>query len=37
MSGRLLSKACVTLFAVMAMGIGTGQAHQMLYDQDGYR
>ena len=37
MSGRLQSKACVTLFAVMAMGIGTGQAHQMLYDQDGYR
>ena len=27
----------MTLFAVMAMGIGTGQAHQMLYDQDGYR
>ena len=37
MSGRLHSKARVTLFAIMMMGIGTGQAHQMLYDQDGYR
>src|SRR5215472_13556850 len=37
MSGRLHSKACMMLFAVMAMGIGTGQAHQMLYHQDGYR
>src|SRR5215470_18242677 len=37
MSRRLHSKACMMLFAVMAMGIGTGQAHQMLYDQDGYR
>jgi GAF domain-containing protein len=25
------------LFAVLVMGIGTAQAHQMLYDQDGYR
>ena len=37
MSRRLHNKACMTFFAVMAMGIGTGQAHQMLYDQDGYR
>src|SRR5215469_6693793 len=37
MSRRLHSKACMMLFAAMAMGIGTGQAHQMLYDQDGYR
>jgi hypothetical protein len=30
-------KARMTLFAVAAMGIGTAHAHQMLYDQDGYR
>src|SRR5467141_3013400 len=26
-----------SLFAVLVMGIRTAQAHQMLYDQDGYR
>src|SRR5215813_8578528 len=30
-------KTCFTLIGVVAMGIGTAQAHQMLYDQDGYR
>src|SRR5215469_9162850 len=30
-------KAGITLFVVMAIGIGTAQGHQMLYDQDGYR
>src|SRR5438477_1258375 len=27
----------MTLLAVLAMGIGMSQAHQMLYDQDGYK
>jgi hypothetical protein len=27
----------MTLVTAMAMGIGTAQAHQMLYDQDGYK
>src|SRR6516165_4522148 len=28
---------CITLFVLVAMGIGTAQGHQMLYDEDGYR
>jgi hypothetical protein len=34
---RLRCKALASIFAVLVMGIGTAQAHQMLYDQDGYR
>ena len=30
-------RACITLFPVAAVCIGTARAHQMLYDQDGYR
>src|SRR5215470_3678138 len=30
-------RVCITLFAVAAVCIGTARAHQMLYDQDGYR
>jgi hypothetical protein len=37
MLGRLRCKALISLFAVLVMGICTAQAHQMLYDQDGYR
>src|SRR6266446_298144 len=37
MLGRLRCKALNSLFAVLVMGIRTAQAHQMLYDQDGYR
>jgi hypothetical protein len=37
MLGRLRCKALVSIFAVLVMDIGTAQAHQMLYDQDGYR
>jgi len=37
MSRMLHCKARVTLVTAMAMGIGTAQAHQMLYDQDGYK
>src|SRR5215469_16271766 len=37
MSRMLCCLAGVTLFAMTAMGIGAAQAHQMLYDQDGYR
>ena len=37
MSRMLHCKARMTLVTAMAMGIGTAQAHQMLYDQDGYR
>ena len=37
MLGRLRCKALISLFAVLVMGIRTAQAHQMLYDQDGYR
>ena len=27
----------MTLLAAVAMGIGTAHAHEMLYDQDGYK
>ena len=37
MSRMLHCKARMTLVTAMAMGIGTAQAHQMLYDQDGYK
>ena len=37
MSSMLRFKACVAGFAVAALGIGTAQGHQMLYDRDGYR
>jgi hypothetical protein len=37
MLGRLRCKALIWLFTVLVMGIGTAQAHQMLYDQDGYK
>src|SRR5215472_19104198 len=37
MLGRLRRKALSSLFALLVMGVGTAQAHQMLYDQDGYR
>src|SRR5215472_16522617 len=30
-------RACITFFAVAAVCVGTARAHQMLYDQDGYR
>jgi len=37
MLSMLRFKACVAGFAVAALGIGTPQGHQMLYDRDGYR
>jgi hypothetical protein len=37
MSRVFTSKAGMTLIAVTAMHIGSAHAHQMLYDQDGYR
>ena len=33
----LRCNASLMVFAVVALGIGTAEAHQMLYDQDGYR
>jgi hypothetical protein len=30
-------RACITLFAMAAVCMGTARAHQILYDQDGYR
>ena len=37
MSRMLRCKAWMTLFGAAAMGVGSAQGHQMLYDQDGYR
>jgi Alginate export len=37
MLGRLRCKALISLSAMPFMGSGAAQAHQMLYDQDGYR
>jgi alginate export protein len=34
---RIGCRAHTALIAVVAIGIGTAQAHQMIYDQDGYR
>ena len=34
---RLHCKISIILFAVAAIGIGTAQGHQMVYDQDGYK
>src|SRR5438067_37283 len=37
MSRMLRCKAWMTLFGAAAMGVGSAQGHQMLYDQDGYK
>src|SRR5215469_549077 len=37
MSRTFHCRACITLFAVAAVCMGTARAHQMLYDQDDYR
>src|SRR6266478_8280705 len=37
MSRMLRCKAWMTLFGAVAMGVGSAQGHEMLYDQDGYR
>jgi len=35
--GGFGARPLISLFAVVAIAIGTAQAHQMLYDQDGYK
>ena len=37
MPRKLHCRTGIALFAVAAVGMGTARAHQMLYDQDGYK